>query len=138
MYSSIRYYILSDRIESGFATAAEKEEFLRMKEELDQRKQQEEEEQRLAERYNKLRSEPLPVFLEEMCSFDPVSSISSQELYEIYCQWCSKEHIAAFPIRSLCYWLKHKANNGVIPCTMVIEGKRCRGFRGLRRNTGNT
>ena len=42
MYSPIRYLILSDRIESGFATAAEKEEFLRLKEELDQLKQQEE------------------------------------------------------------------------------------------------
>ena len=90
------------------------------------------------ERYWKLRENPMAVFLEEVFQLDPVSSISSQEIYEIYCSWCSKEHLPAKPIRSLCYWLKHKTNNAVLPCTMVKEGKRCRGFRGLRCNTSNT
>ena len=90
------------------------------------------------ERYWKLRENPMAVFLEDVFQLDPVSSISSQEIYEIYCSWCSKEHLPAMPIRSLCYWLKHKTNNAVLPCTMVKEGKRCRGFRGLRCNTSNT
>jgi hypothetical protein len=90
------------------------------------------------ERYWKLREDPLAVFLEDVFQLDPVSSISSQEIYEIYCSWCSKEHLPAVPIRSLCYWLKHKTNNAVLPCTMVKEGKRCRGFRGLRCNRNNT
>lgn len=87
------------------------------------------------QRYFRLQEDPLSVFLEDAFQKDPVSSISSQELYEIYCSWCSKEHLAAVPIRSICYYLKHKTNNAVLPCTMMKEGKRCRGFRGIKAVT---
>ena len=87
------------------------------------------------QRYFRLQEDPLALFLEDAFQKDPVSSISSQELYDIYCSWCSKEHLPAVPIRSLCYYLKHKTNNAVLPCTMMKEGKRCRGFRGIKAVT---
>ena len=75
------------------------------------------------------------VFLEEKKGFcfDPQGMISSQELYDIYSSWCSAEGAAPMGIRALSWRLKHNCGcYPVLEITLTRNGRRCRGFRGIR------
>lgn len=77
---------------------------------------------------------------------DPKGSISSQELYTIYQNWCIREKMPAKPPREFWLYIKQNApEHGLTYSGNIIDstGKRCRGFRGIRAishtdNTDNT
>lgn len=67
--------------------------------------------------------------------YDPDGCISSQELYEIYKNWCIQEELPIKPPRE--FWLYLKENAPAYRLTYsgnIIDskGKRSRGFRGIR------
>lgn len=66
---------------------------------------------------------------------DPDGTISSQELYRVYREWCIREGLPIKPPRE--FWLNIKSAgpaHGISPSGSLKtpEGKRCRGFRGIR------
>lgn len=71
---------------------------------------------------------------EGLYQYDPDGYISSQELYQIYRDWCIQEKLPISTPRS--FWLRIKEyapEYAMTYCTITgKDGKRCRGFRGIR------
>ena len=80
-------------------------------------------------------------FLEEMPGFvyDPTGKLTSRELYALYEAWCIREHLPVKPQREvLLYAKKHAGKYHLIHSTHIPDGngKRVRGFCGIRRAAG--
>ena len=79
------------------------------------------------------------VFLETdgLYCYDPDGSISSQELYQIYRSWCIAKHIPIESPRTFWVRMREYGPTHALTYSMVIgsNGKRCRGFRGIRALT---
>lgn len=79
----------------------------------------------------------MEVFLKEkegIC-FDRSGTITSQELYDIYDRWCTKQDIFPEAPRIFWGWLKESgAEYCIRPCQNLPtpDGRRVRGFRGIR------
>ena len=81
------------------------------------------------------------IFLEERggFTFDLSSCISSKELYAIYCTWCHQEQVIPEGLRALSWRLKHSTKCYPVRETILTRnGRRCRGFLGIRAATDNT
>lgn len=66
---------------------------------------------------------------------DPEGKITSAELYNIYKRWCLSQNIPLHPSRE--FWLhakNHAAQYRLVYSTYIPDqnGKRCRGFYGIR------
>ena len=122
-----------------------------MEEEKPQWKQQEEAWRREQEEWKRqrerqrrredIREDSIRVFLEEETgfAFDLSSRISTQELYDIYCAWCQSEKVPPEGLRALSWRLKHSSKCYPVKETMLTRnGRRCRGFVGIRAVTDNT
>ena len=97
----------------------------------------EEEKARKRRRAYQLQYENIPLFfLEEgLYVWDPEGKITSVELYAIYKQWCLEQEIPLHPPRE--FWLYAKNNSAkyrLVYSTYIPDqnGKRCRGFYGIR------
>ena len=92
------------------------------------------------QRYLTIREDSIAAFLEEETGFvfDLYSSISSQELYAIYCSWCREAEVVPEGLRALCWRLKHSKDYPVREMMITREGRRCRGFAGIRAVTDDT
>ena len=107
------------------------------------RKEYIEQEERLAqERYYRymLLEENITLFFrtEGLYVYDPNGRITSGELYNIYKQWCLAQKIPLHPPRE--FWLHAKnqaAQYRLVYSTYIPDqnGKRCRGFYGIRALT---
>jgi len=92
-------------------------------------------------RYLQRREDSIRFFLEETPGFvyDPAGKLSSQELYALYEAWCQQEKLLVKPRREVfLYVKKHAARYQLTHSTHipVADGKRVRGFLGLRRTDG--
>ena len=92
------------------------------------------------QRTRNIREDSIAVFLEEETgfTFDLSSSISSQALYGIYCDWCYREQVVPEGIRALGWRLKHDKSYPVRETTLTLDGRRCRGFKGIGKVTDDT
>ena len=124
----------------------EEEEQQRKKQEEVWRRQQEEWEQNRLRREKQRRREQIledsvGIFLEERpgFTFDLSSGISSQELYRIYCTWCRSERVIPEGLRALSWRLKRNIQCYPVRETILTRnGRRCRGFLGIRAVTDDT
>ena len=93
------------------------------------------------QRARRIRDDSIGVFLEEEDDFvfDLSASMSSQEFYGIYCDWCRREKVVPQGLRALSWRLKHSEIcypvRGII---LMRNGRRCRGFAGVRAVTPDT
>ena len=88
-----------------------------------------------------IRMDSIGVFLEEEDGFvfDLSASMSSQEFYGVYCDWCRREKVVPQGLRALSWRLKH--SEICYPVRGIIlnrNGRRCRGFAGVRAVTPDT
>ena len=93
------------------------------------------------QRYRRIREDSIDIFLEEETgfTFDLSSCISSKELYAIYCTWCHQEQVIPEGLRALSWRLKHSTKCYPVRETILTRnGRRCRGFLGIRAATDNT
>ena len=93
------------------------------------------------QRYRRIREDSIDIFLEEETgfTFDLSSCISSKELYAIYCTWCRSEEVVPEGLRALSWRLKHSTKCYPVRETILTrDGRRCRGFLGIRAATDNT
>jgi hypothetical protein len=110
------------------------------------RREQEELERRVKHwaqqrRLEEIQEDSVGFFLKEESGFtyDLSSSISSRELYEIYCTWCRKERVVPEGLRALSWRLKHRKTFYPVRETILTrDGRRCRGFAGIRPVTDDT
>lgn len=68
-------------------------------------------------------------------AYDPFGSISSQELYAIYQDWCLREKLPLFSPREFWSRVKELAPSYCLRYSGQVldsQGKRVRGFRGIR------
>ena len=81
------------------------------------------------------------VFLDEgPLEYDARSTVSSRQLYRHYCRWCDRLQLPVKPFREFCLHVKEAAPSHRMSCSHSIlneEGKRCRGYRGIRLVTDN-
>lgn len=92
-------------------------------------------------RREEIHTDSISVFLkeEEGFCFDLSACISSRELYVLYCTWCHKERVVPESVRALSWRLKHSKECYPVRETILTrDGRRCRGFRGIRAVTQDT
>ena len=95
----------------------------------------------LGEKYRryKLRCErSISIFLQEKPGFvyDPDASVTSQELYDAFRAWCRKEELPVKPAREFWMYARQHAFAYQLVYSQNVynaEGKRVRGFLGLRK-----
>ena len=82
---------------------------------------------------------------EGFIEFDKDSTISSKELYEVYCYWCNENAYAAMKIRSFSDFMSEQLTSLPITKTNNIKndiGGRVWGYKGIKRvaykSTGNS
>ena len=82
---------------------------------------------------------------EGFIEFDEESTISSKELYEVYCYWCNENAYAAMKVRSFSDFMSEQLNSLPITKTNNIRndiGGRVWGYKGIKRvaykPTGNS
>ena len=110
-------------------------------EDWEKERQKERERQERIYRYIQRCEDSVRFFLEETPGFayDPAGKLSSQELYALYQAWCQQEKLPVKPRREVfLYVKKHASRYQLIHSTHipVADGKRVRGFLGIRRTDG--
>lgn len=122
----------------------EYEERKRQREEL---RRQREEQARIIRQFQLLMDHSMEIYMEETKDllYDPVGTITSQEIYGLYSLWCREKGITPESSRKFLMFLKERASQyRIIPINGLStgNGRRVRGFRGIRADlsalTGRT
>ena len=101
-------------------------------------KHYQQEQQRLRELERRRSEDNIRLFLETpgLYAYDPLGRISSSQLCHLYSNWCLKEQIPLQPLRAFCLCVKKHASQYRLAYAEHIpdgNGKRVRGFRGIRQ-----
>ena len=91
----------------------------------------------VSNRRRELNDNSIGIFIQEAVAFEKDSTISSQQLYQVYKAWCEQEGVIEETMRTFCYRLKHGSYR--VKATVLYQnGKQCRGFRGIRIKGNDT
>ena len=112
-------------------------EYEEQKRKMEQLRRQREEQAQIIRQYQLLMDHSMEIYMEETRDlvYDPEGTITSREIYGLYSLWCREKGITAESSRKFLMFLKERSSqyrirpiNGL----STEEGKRVRGFRGIR------